>query len=361
MKRQGPIGHGLLLCGALFLGYTTWTRDTTVKVTRGEVTIWSGSPSDVKAVRLENDGRKTRVERRSGDKGDTYLWGVVVRQPPAPKPKEGEPPEALLSSADAPPAPPATTKEFPIGESGGSLIEKVAPLKGLRELGPLDDAKKVDYGLNEIKDTLIVELASGETRELAIGGRVFGGNDRYVIEKATGKGWVIPGEVIQPLEGAETSLRETKLHAWKDDEIGQVVLKAGAKTRAVTRRPSSAPAVPPPPGPHGEPPIATAAWSDVATPDKVDQTIGNFMDRVGKLTALEYSSTPVEGLTPVVAFEYKDKGGKVIGATELWKKPGAKEGEFEYWLRSERTRVHAKVSRPAAERVDQDLAQLLGP
>jgi len=359
MRRQGPIGHGLLLVGAIIFGYTTWTRDTTVKVTRGEVTIWGGGAADVKAVRLENDARKARVERRTSDKGDAYLWGTVVRQPPAPKPKEGEPPDALQSSsADLPPA---TTKEFPIGEAGSALLDKVAPLRGLRELGPVDEAKKVDYGLNDIKDTLLVELKSGEVKELAIGGRVFGGNDRYVLEKATGKGWVIAGEVITPLEGAENTLRETKLHVWKDDEIGQVIVTAGARTRALARKAGGAPAISPPPGPHGAPPLPTSSWADAKTPDAVDQTLGNFMDRVGKLTATEYSAGPVEGLTPVVAFEYKDRGGKVIGTTELWKKPGAKEGEVEYWLRSERTRVHAKVSRPAAERVDQDLAQLLGP
>lgn len=359
MKRQGPIGHGLLLAGALVFGYTTWTRDTSVKVVRGDFTIWGGSPADVKVVRLESEVRKAKIERRAADKGGEYLWGTTVKTPPAPKPKEGEPPDSLMSTAETPPS---TTKEFPVSEAGQALFEKLAPLKGLDELQALDDVKKEEYGLKEVKDTLYVELKSGEVRELQIGGRVFGGNDRYVLDKKTGKGWAIAGEVIQPLEGADTSLKETKLHAWKDDEVAKVDVKAASgKTRALARKNGAAPAVPPPPGPHGEPPPAASSWADAATPDKPDQTLGNFMDRVGKLAPLEYATAPVEGLTSVVAFDYKDKSGKVIGTTELFKKPGAKEGEFEYWIKSEQTRVHAKVSRPSAERVDQDLAQLLTP
>jgi hypothetical protein len=71
----------------------------------------------------------------------------------------------------------------------------------------------------------------------------------------------------------------------------------------------------------------------------------------------------------VATVEYQDKGGGSLGKVELFKRastalptgapPGAAAPRAEYFVRSERTRGLARVSVPAGERVDQDVAQIV--
>jgi len=77
------------------------------------------------------------------------------------------------------------TKEFPVGEDGSKFLERLAPLKALRDLGVPTDAQKADWGLADAKDRLTVTFKSG-ARELLLGARVFGGSDRYVLERMNG-------------------------------------------------------------------------------------------------------------------------------------------------------------------------------
>jgi hypothetical protein len=347
----------------MVLAYTTWQRDPTVKPKAGTVELWPGSPGDVKAIQYEAQNKSVTLEKRgSGD--ESYFWGKVVRtsSPPPKKQKpDAGPEEALMSPADEETEvkPTVTTREFPVGEGGTRLMEKLAPLRVLRDLGPLDDAKKADFGLVDSKGKLAVTYASGP-RELVIGGTVYGGSDRYAMDPKSSKGYVLPGEVVSPLEAAESSLRENKLHAFPNEEVTKVQVKAADKARTIVRRAGAAP--PPPMDPQAPKPPSPALWADAASPDKPDQTLANFMDRVEKLSVIEFvPDQTTEGMTPITHLEYEGSGGKKLGHLELYRRPSkTNPSELEYFLKSERTRVLAKIHKLTAERVDQDLAQLLG-
>ena len=47
---RGVIVHGILLVVMLGFGYQTWTRDKTIRVNTGDVSIWDGSTGDLTAV-----------------------------------------------------------------------------------------------------------------------------------------------------------------------------------------------------------------------------------------------------------------------------------------------------------------------
>ncbi|MBI4509850.1 MAG: DUF4340 domain-containing protein [Deltaproteobacteria bacterium] len=352
--RGGPLVHGALLVAALALAYQTWTRDRSAVPALRTVEVWKGASSDLKSLALDGELRDVVVERRE-EGGEKFLWGTVTRSsPPAPKPAQGPDagPHAGMSSVDEPP-PKTTVRQFAVGDDGTELFKKFTPLRALRDLGVLVEQQKADFGLAEAKDKLTVHYASGP-RELIIGGSVYGGGDRYVLEPESKRVYVLPGDAIRSLENADSSLRERKLHGFAATDPGKVVIKTSAKERALVRtggEPSAVPGVP-----------ARGSWADAATPDKADQTLANFMDRVDQMTPIEYSPevTP-EGLTPVVRLDYQSKAGAALGWLELFKKPGEDAGKFDYYLRSERTRVMAKVFRGVAERVDQDLAQVVSP
>ena len=122
---RGVIVHGVLLILMLGFGYQTWTRDKTVHVSTGDVSIWDMNVADLQAVEIEttksdpatptkSSQRSVRIERRT-DAGGTYWWGIETRVDQKPK-------AAAASGSAATPAPgdtePVTTKrEFPIGDS----------------------------------------------------------------------------------------------------------------------------------------------------------------------------------------------------------------------------------------------------
>jgi hypothetical protein len=370
MKR-GPIVQGVLLIAALAFAYQTWTRDKTAKVQRGEFVLWDASLGEVQSIDYDVKDKKTvRIERRSDDHGE-YKWALVTRttKPPG-KPAEKKPPkpegldagvaadtpepEGTPEPADTPEPEPevkTVTKEFPVGKVGDDLFKGLSPLRALRELGTLNDEQREDYKLAKGDTQLTVTYAKGESRSLILGGKVYGGSDRYVLDPASGKAYIVPGESLQPLAGGDSALRDGKIFDFEATEVATVTIKTEAQQKNLVRGTKE--------GPHGQ---KQATWAYAETPDDEDLTLANFMNRVDKLTPSDYlPSKSTDGLSSVVRIEYADKAGKALGHIEVFKQPGVKEGLFDYFVLSKRTRVIAKTHPGAAKRVDKDLEQIFTP
>ncbi len=348
--------HGALLAVALGFAWQTLTRKVAPDRPPGSVTLWGGSPAEIVSVHYESElpteSRAIDVVRKDG-----YLWGVSKRttkppKPPVPPvpppPAPGTPDAGTPAPAPEPPKqvePVVTTREFTVGEAGTKLLEKLVPLVALRDLGKLDEARKKEYGLDAPKGKLVVKRA-GASHELIVGGNVFGGGDRYVLERSSGRVFVVADDAIRPLDTGEVTLPERKLHAFEPADIAEVLVQGGGKERRVLRK--------------TEPGKPKPIWSDAATPAVEDQTLAAFMDRVSPLAPLDYPSpAPTDAeLTLVLKFTYRSAKSAELGTTELYKKPALKEGTFDWYVKSERTRVVARVSAPVAERLEQDLASL---
>ncbi len=398
--RTGVIAHGALLGVALLGAWQTFTRGHDTKVTKAKVVVWGGVPADVTRVTYHVAGqpagdipaqptRDVLIERR-GEAKDHYLWATVTKSPaPIPSPlavvPDAGPPDAGMDMAqsplDTPPPPPKakavadeTTKhEFPVGEDGDKLVANLAPLKAVRDLGQSDLGDRIQYGLgDDVTDGVTIEIA-GATHRLIIGGHVYGNEDRYVLDPDTHHVYVIPGDTLRPLETADSSLRERRLHAFTGPEIDTASLSWAGKSRTLVRH-----GAPPPekdkkkkPGADEPPtPAPQVTWADAATPDKPDQSLANFMDRFAQLVPTEFALDVDESsLTPVLTVDYKDKKGAPLGRLALYKREKTPEeiaagnedptqGKFTWYVKTERTRVPAKVVAPVAERIEQDLANL---
>jgi hypothetical protein len=271
--------------------------------------------------------------------------------PPAPATPDGGVAPAMSVLDDKGDKGKTTTQEFPVGEEGEKALGRLAPLKAIRDLGTA--AGKDEYGFGDASDKLTVQIG-GAKHELTLGTRVFGGDDRYVLDPAGGHVFVIAGEVLRPFDAPEFSLRERKLHGFQPGDVGGAVLRAAGKERTLARVAKAAPAE----GAGTPRPTGAMSWADAKAPDKPDQTLANFMERVEALAPTDWSQSP-ENLQPVGTIEYRDKAGKVLGTVELGKRPAATAGQFEYYVKTERTHGLAKVSPAAGGRVDQDLAQVL--
>jgi hypothetical protein len=318
MKR-GPMVHGVLLVAALLWAYQTYTREDTAEPKTGEFQVWSHD--SVQAIAFESERRSVRVEHRRDDKGAEYLWGVVVRTTPKPTPpKPPVPAGGDAGPAARPPEPEMETKtqEFPVGEAGEELIKNFKELRALRNLGPLSDEQKKDFGVADSKDSLTVSFGGKASRSLIVGGRVYGGSDRYVLDPDSGRGYVLSAEVLRSLEGAEASLRLRELHAYKDEKVARAAVELeGGKRRELVKKPAK----------DGKAEAAEAdmagkpaEWADAAAPDKVDQTLANFLDRVGRLVPIDYDAkVQPSALSRLVVLRYRDDKGKDLGYLELYR------------------------------------------
>lgn len=370
---KGVIVHGALLAVMLVYGYLTWTKEKPAATVTGDVVMWNRGEPELKAIELAATDQTLRLERR-GEDAAAYWWGIDSRTTKKMKPVEPPPPPA---PGEAPPPPPepewiteTTVREFPVGEPGEKLVKDLARMRAIRSLGVVKDEAKKDYELVDTTKTIAVVFGDG-AKTLVIGGRVHGGSDRYVLDVDTGKGFVLAGTLITPLEGGEGSLRPLDLRAFDPKAAMQVEIAAGGKTKTVHRIKVKQPA-----GDGADPHAAARpeqeveTWGEGAT---ADTAAANFIDKVEKLRPTSFEAKlDARALTSVVTLTYRDGKGKALGTMQVLKQekpgeappppaPGAEPPPppvpvVEYYLLTERTRVPAAVPRVAAERIEPDIA-----
>jgi hypothetical protein len=163
----------------------------------------------------------------------------------------------------------------------------------------------------------------------------------------------VEAEVVRPFESPEGALRERRLHGFAPGEAqrAEVSWKDGKRTLAA---------------------VAGNKWADAgsASPETADTGLTLFMERLGQLIPSEYPEVAMDSsLESVLSVQYKGKDGKVIGQLELYRRaappqpilPAPPAGEAppaEWFVKTDRTRVLAKVNPMAASRVEQDLKNL---
>ncbi len=400
MKR-GPIVHGVLLLVVLVLSYRAWTAEKKVEPKTGDVVVWSKPIDKVTAVVYETKDRTVRIDRKKDDKG-AYWWGSETRVSKVRPPRK----------ADAPPdAPPpqeemkTTEREFPVDDRGEEAVKNLAELRALRSLGQLDDDEKKKDGLTDSTDNITVTFDGGETRSLILGGRIYGGADRWVVNTTTGNAYAIAGSLIAPLHGGESGMNLRKIHTFEPDDVATVDLEAmtgkGKKRTFQSTETETE---------QGK----KKGWADSRTPDKPDQTLANFLSRIETGTRpTEYVKQSdiekAEQMKKVLAVSYKDAKGTQMGTFELYKlevpaepppeppaadatkpgdaakpadatKPGdaakpadaTKPGDeakppeppkpappdVTYYIKTERTRIYGKIGKSLGDLILKDLDQL---
>lgn len=327
--------HGILLAVALLVAFQTWTRDQTTSAEEraGTIKLWEESVDQISIVTYESPSRTLLLERRpipTGEMGEggVYLWGIAI-----PRARPGDSSAATLN---------AVREEFPVGDDGDRLMQQLAELVAMRDLGDLTDDSKEEYELSEPDRTLSIVFASG-TKNLEFGGTVFGGPHRYANDPSTGRGYVISNEMIRNLEGGPATLRARALHRYGDSVVTGVTVRTPSGERQMTRTMD---------GPFG-------VWSRPDTPGAGDQTFANFMERVQQLSVLTYhSDIDTDTLGLVVRLDFVGEGESPVGFLEMYRTAPDSEGVFDYYVRTEVSRVLALAYRNFAERVDRDLADL---
>lgn len=322
---------GLLLVAAVF-AVSVWTRDKkAAALSQADVTVWSGRPDDIQRVAYEGKNKKVSLEAHK-DKLGRYFIGTSEREPP--------PPPATDGGAPPPAAEPKSTTFVSVG-GAEKLAESLAPLRAIRAIGKIGDDRAAEFGLDTPEGTLTVTIG-GTEHKLVFGAPTPGGGDRYVKDPGSGEVYAVKGDILRDLDAPESRLLERDLHEWKDADITRVRVIAGDKTRELVR------------GGEG----GKKFWADPASADQNDETAGNWMSKLDRLRPSEYATAAPEPRQVVARVEYVGSSGD-LGFLELVKGPPGDGGKPDYFLMTERTRLHGKVPTSIAEQVEQDIGAVV--
>ncbi|MDE2761352.1 MAG: DUF4340 domain-containing protein [Gemmatimonadota bacterium] len=300
--------HIALFAVAVVATVLTWNRPRAPVTTMEIFPVWDHDSTDFKGFHYVDPDLDLRIVRRAGPDGPFY-WGIEKR--------EDLGTDSLV---------------FPVGGSGPLLMPRLVDLPAMRDLGRLSPGRRTRFGLEDSDVHLTVEFTD-ERRELVVGDSVYGGSDRYVMEPATGRGYVISRDIMNVMELGEGALRQRTLHNFPVREIAEVRVAAGAeRERRMARTESD-------------------EWTEPGS-DTPDPGFANFMERVDQLTIEGYDSLPpVERLKLVVRIDYLDDDGDALGFSELLRDDLADRSV--YYLRSESTRIIARAHSVLTERVEQ--------
>lgn len=305
--------HAILFGAVLIATYFTWSRDVSYGGDDNTVRIWDRDSTEVLALGYRIGDTEIRIERRS-DQAGGYLWGIET------------------VGADAP-----VTSEFPVGSLGNNLLDRIAGLRTVRDLGPLSAEMMSTFGIAGASDRLTVEFGD-EQRELVLGGEVYGSEQRYAYEPATGVGHVLPRDVVTTMTNGRGAIRERWVNRFPAEELARVRVQVDGTVRTMSRL------------------ADTGEWADPGNPAP-DIAFGTFMQRVNELAIEGFAARPGPGARVLVRVEYLDGDDELLGFMELLRDDSQEADP--YFIVSETTRVPARAMTFLAELVEQGLAGAL--
>jgi hypothetical protein len=317
---KGVRVHAALLAVAVLLAFQAWLREEPSAEELERPLVWALDTADV-TLEYRAGAHTLHVGRRTVD-DRVFLWGVETTAQPGGEDVEG-----------------ADTSSYPLGMAGAEVVRGLATLRVIRDLGEVPEERRAEYGLDEAHARIDISSAR-ERRTLELGDSVFRSSDRYARDPESGRVYVIPSDLIEPLRVGSGAIRERVLHTFAMSEVHQVRVEGPAGSRVMERAP----------GGEG----AADRWVDADAPDRADLTFANFMERAGQLAIADFENVPEAGLERVLRLDYLGGDGEPLGFVELMR--GAEPGTW--FVLSERTGIPARAVTLLAERVAQDAAEI---
>lgn len=315
--------HGILLALAAGAAAHVWLRESAppAAITR-DVVVWKGRETDIVRMELTKPGLSVVLEAKADATGRWYEGKLKNDRSPS---ADGgtEPKQSIFVSVT-----PAT-------KAG----EKLADLRAVRNLGRVPGERMADYGLRDADAHFRIVL-SNETRELVLGAHAPGGSDQYVRDEKSGEVFVVETEPFRQLESAQFSLVERDLHGFPiDPDVERLEIVRADKRRGIVRRG----------------PVTARFYADPSAPDKADETFTTWMTKVDRMRPVEFvAAEPAFDPAARIRIDYAGSKTK-LGFIEV----ARASGDGEIYLRTERTRMWAKVIKSSGDQVISDLATIV--
>jgi hypothetical protein len=305
-----------LVLGGLCAAFA-WSREKTpITGFESGATIWSGRPSDVQKVVYETPNRRLTLEAKND--GGRWFFGST-------QPLPGSSP----------------SKPFPAVGAVVKLTESLAPLRATRSFGKLDGSRSVELGLDK-HDTSLTVVVGGKEHKLWVGGPSPGATDRYVLEEGTDQVYAVKVDPFQDLDAGDSRLAEHDQHDFRELDIASAKIISRDRSRTVFWG-----------GPEGK-----KFWADPADRQKADETVSNFMQKVERLRASDYTDKQPDNAKLVAQIEYTGSAKK-NAFFELLKAPVAGSDKSEYWMRTEYLHLYGKLVQTFGEQIEQDIDSIV--
>jgi hypothetical protein len=345
MNARGVALQGGLAALGLVAAFLTWQREPEGQP--GEVTVLDISKRALQRVRFEDATRFAELFRNPDDENRLWVRIGDKPKPPPPAPASeldgGVPGGAAdggtavastpgAAEAGTPPTPPATPappppRELRANQNAETLWGRLAPLKGSRALGALDAQKLEELGLvnSPRKLTFTVDGREQVLSLAAPAGGVWG--TPYALRE-DGKVFLLVTTILPDFESANNRLVDRRLHTFEEGDYDTFTVSQGKNSRTFIST--------------GKPP-APVSIAPQSAPDKPDEFVRNWHDRVWRMMAMDVlgrgEEPPGGPLEELVRVGY-NKGGKELGFFVI-----AKNSQGEYFARSEHSagwvRLHA--------------------
>lgn len=293
-------------------------------------------------------------DKAAGDK-DQPAGAAMASAPPVVAPAPGAAPAAGTAPAAAPPPihdvkETVTVKSFRGSDAAMDLFGSFGPLRAIRALGQVDDKKAKELGFPESKKKLTV-VAKGQTTEFTLGSTSYGGGDSYARD-GQGRAYLLSQRIIADFEFAESRLMERRLHRFERGDFDRVEIAVGGKKRVLLQQKRQDP--------------TNYYFTDAATPDKRDDTMKNWMDKVLRIAISDYvaqgeepQASPPSGaagqpaLGDILTMRFYD-GRKEIGNAVFSRQLNPKTNQPEFYGRTETTVSLVRLLGVTAESAIQD-------
>lgn len=304
---------------------------------------------------------------KGGDKSGDGKPVAAAAPATAPATAVVAPPAAAPGSAAAaapvaapPPAAPiheiketVSVKQFRGSDLADKMLLQFSPLRALRAIGTVDEAKAKELGLVDTKKELLIS-ARGQTYAFAIGNTSYGSGD-YYAKDGQGRVFLLSHNLIGDFEFAESRMMERRLHRFSQPDFTRVEVSVNGKTRTLQQQKRED--------------AQNYFFADQSTPDKRDDSLKNWVDKVLRMAIQDYvaqgeepkgdseqvasSTAPAVKTGDLMTLRFFD-GRKELGSAVLSRFINPKTNQVEYFARTETTIGMVRLLTATAESAVQD-------
>lgn len=236
-------------------------------------------------------------------------------------------------------------KAFVGNSKSKELLEGFAPFVALRTLGKGLSKEEIATTELEKPERKLVLAIGGKERTFEVGGRTSGARDHYVRAQGGDEVYLVGSKVLGDLEYPEGKYMQRKLRDEEKKDVDKVVVAAGDKTITAYQKNKLSP--------------KDAFWAREGSEEK-DETLGNFLDKLDKLSAIEYPDDgqgKFDAGAPVLEASWYGEDGKELGRVKITREGEGKKAEF--YALSTATKKPVKVSRFTGEQLETSLASVM--
>lgn len=330
MKASSTVASGALALVGLVAAYTTWQRPKE-SVKSESVEVVGATKQSLETVHYDDGTRFVDLTRKTTPEPRLYVTlGFLPGKTPTVD--AGLSVVALDGGTDAgvdggvrlvnvKPPEPTPTRETYANERADNLFSRFMPFEATRALGTLSSAKLDELGLAGSERHLALTVA-GQVRRFTVSKPLSGIIGSYLQDETSGAVYLVQSSIFSELDPSTQLLIDRRLHTFKQPEFDVFSVTYEGKTAEFVQTNADIP--------------QTAKVAKVATPDKAEELVKNWHDKVwNRLVVTEVlarGELPKAG-EPKVALrlDYKLKGSaKGFLEIALDKSQGT-------WARSENT------------------------